>query len=133
MGYRIEEVNDTVSTNDVGLGVSFATGERLFSPIFSTTEQTRENLKTLLLTRIGERYMQPNFGTNLLGLIFEPNNIELKPEIRNVIQQPINYWLPYVELQSIDITTAEDDAGDGADLAAITLKLLPFTSLNLMS
>lgn len=109
MGYRIEEVNEIKNTNDIGLGVSFATGDRLFSSIYTTIEQTRENLKTLLLTSTGERYMQPAFGTDLLRLLFEPSTVELKMQITDIIQRAINYWLPYIDVQNIDVKTAEDE------------------------
>lgn len=110
MGYRIEEVNDIKNTNDIGLGVSFATGDRLFSSIYTTSEQTRENLKSLLLTSRGERYMQPDFGTDIVKLIFEPATTEFKMNITDIIQRAINYWLPYIDVQNIDVKTAEDSA-----------------------
>jgi phage baseplate assembly protein W len=116
MGYRIAEANDITKTNDVGLGVSLSTGNQLFSPIYETRDQVRENLKTLMLTKIGERYEKPNYGTNLLYVIFEPNVAELKPEITDLITQPINYWLPYITIISIDITTAEDDPNLTSDV-----------------
>jgi phage baseplate assembly protein W len=109
MGYRIAEANDITQTNDVGLGVSLSTGNQLFSPIYETRDQVRENLKTLMLTKIGERYQKPEYGTNLLYVIFEPNLADLKAEITNLIRTPINYWLPDLIIQSIDIVTAEDD------------------------
>jgi uncharacterized protein len=64
----------------------------------------------LLLTRIGERVMQPTYGTNLINIIFEPNLSSLKTEIQTLIQDPINYWLPYINIESIDIITNEDDS-----------------------
>lgn len=109
MGYRIAEANDITKTNDVGLGVSLSTGNQLFSSIYETRDQVRENLKTLMLTKIGERYQKPDYGTNLLYVIFEPNLADLKAEITNLIRTPINYWLPDLIIQSIDIVTAEDD------------------------
>lgn len=109
MGYRIEEVNDTSNTNDIGLGVSFATGDRLFSSIYTSREQTKENLKTLLLTSRGERYMQPNFGTDLLQILFEPSTDDFKMQVVDIVQRAITYWLPYIDIQNIDVKTAEDE------------------------
>jgi len=109
MGYRIESINVITETTEIGLGVSFAPGDALFSPIYSSNIQAKENLKTLLLTRIGERYMQPTFGTNLLNIIFEPNVSALKAEIADLLTQPITYWLPYISIENLDIVTAEDD------------------------
>jgi phage baseplate assembly protein W len=117
MAYQIESANDTTQKNEIGLGVSFGvTRTALFSPIYTTNKQTHENLKTLLLTRIGERYLQPSYGTNLLNIIFEPNLVDLKPEIQDLISVPISYWLPYINIDSIDITTNEDDPNMNHDV-----------------
>jgi phage baseplate assembly protein W len=111
MGYRVVPVNDIVRvTDNIGLGVAFSTGTGgLFSSIYTTPEQVKQNLKSLLLTRIGERYMQPTFGTNLLNIIFEPNIADLKEDVTDLLITPINYWLPYVTIESINIITNEDD------------------------
>jgi phage baseplate assembly protein W len=111
MGYRVVPVNNIVTvTNNVGLGVAFSTGAHgLFSSIYTTPQQVKENLKSLLLTRIGERLMQPTFGTNLLNIIFEPNISDLKEDIVDLLTAPINYWIPSITIESVDIITNEDD------------------------
>jgi phage baseplate assembly protein W len=92
------------------LGISFSNENNVtFKPIYTSIEQASANLKNLLLTRIGERYHQPTFGTNLLNVIFEPNIAELKDDILDLILEPINYWLPYLEITSVEVLTAEDD------------------------
>jgi phage baseplate assembly protein W len=111
MGYQVVPVNNIVTvTNNVGLGVAFSTGTHgLFSSIYTTPQQVKQNLKSLLLTRVGERLMQPTFGTNLLNIIFEPNISDLKEDITDLLTAPINYWIPSITIESIDIITNEDD------------------------
>jgi len=111
MGYKVVPVNNIVNvTNNVGLGVAFSTGTHgLFSSIYTTPQQVKENLKALLLTRVGERHMQPTYGTNLLNIIFEPNISDLKEDITDLLTAPINYWIPSISIESIDIITNEDD------------------------
>ena len=109
MAYRIQTVND-ITSPDVPLGVKMTDkNSGIFRFVYSTNEQTIVNLKTLLLTRPGERYHQPTFGCNLLNIIFEPNISELKPEIGEIITVAINEWLPYISIDAIDIITADDD------------------------
>jgi phage baseplate assembly protein W len=60
--------------------------------------------------------LQPSYGTNLLNIIFEPNLVDLKPEIQDLISVPISYWLPYINIISIDITTNEDDPNMNHDV-----------------
>lgn len=111
MAYRVVPINNINNvTDNIGLGVAFSPGTRgLFSSIYTSPSQIKENLKALLLTRIGERYMQPTFGTNLLNIIFEPNIHELKDDISELLIAPINYWIPSIDIEDINIITNEDD------------------------
>jgi phage baseplate assembly protein W len=111
MAYQIIGVNEINAniTPSIGLGVSFSSTSPIFKSIYLTTEQAIENLKTLLLTRVGERYMEPNFGTNLLYVVFEPNVSQIKQEISDIITSALSHWLPYIEIDDLTIVTAEDD------------------------
>jgi len=108
MAFVYENITNNLSS-DTGIGVSLSNLDSVFSTVYTPQQQVHENLKTLLLTRIGERYMQPTYGTRLLEIIFQPNTYELKPEIEDILVESINFWLPYILIDSIDITTAEDD------------------------
>lgn len=104
----IESSNVDV-TRSTALGVRLTSLDSIFQSVYTIPEQVRENLKTLLLTQIGERYMQPEFGTNLLAVVFEPNVSELKQDIQEILQSAISTWLPYINIAQLDITTTEDD------------------------
>jgi len=107
MPYQI--VPAVVKSNSiVSLGLSYS-GNPIFSPVYVSLTQITNQLKDLLLTRIGERVNQPTYGTNLLYVLFEPNLNEIKDDIRDYISGPISFWLPQVLVDSIDIVTAEDD------------------------
>ena len=110
MAYQIININDVTSNAElIGLGISFSETSPMFRTIYSSNDQAVQNLKSLLLTRKGERYMEPNFGTNLLNIVFQPNISSLKQDISDIIIQPISYWLPYINIDDLDIITAEDD------------------------
>ena len=112
MGFVFESSDANTSDQyktDIGLGISLASETKLFSTLYDISKQAKENLKSLLLTQTGERYMLPTFGCNFLDIIFQPNVIELKGEIINIIQQAVNAWLPYIKFDDLKIKTAEDD------------------------
>ena len=101
---------DTIKTNsDVGLGIKLASESSLFTTLYDINEQAKENLKTLLLTSVGERYMIPQYGSKLLNIIFQPNIDTLKIQIDDIIRTAVNTWLPYISIEQLDITTASDD------------------------
>ena len=109
MGYRIQQVNDIVSPN-IPLGVDIVPKDSgLFKLVYSTNEQAKINLKTLLLTRPGERYHQPEFGCNLLNVLFEPITDFIKDDILTYITDAVSYWLPYISLDVLDVETHLDN------------------------
>ena len=106
MGYRIIDITQTnIGTPDIALGVSVSG----VTSILLTRDQAFENFKNLLLTRIGERFAQPNFGTNLLNILFQPNTNFLQLSIEDIITQPVNFWLPYINIEQIEVVTPESD------------------------
>ena len=72
MGYKIISVNINDENRGDALGISYSSNNGIFTSIYTTDQQAFEQLKTLLLTRVGERYGYPQYGTHLLNIIFQP-------------------------------------------------------------
>ena len=99
-------VKDTVEFDSYAYGLTLPikrgnTG--YFEQAFTSFEQTKANLKNLLMTKKGERVMQPEFGTGLDSLLFEPMDSTFETELQDTITETVSYWLPYVNIQEIDI------------------------------
>ena len=110
MGYNIVDTTTDLFANDNAIGVKYPfNGPAVFDKVFTTLEQGESNLRCLLLTRKGERYLQPRFGTDLLYLLFEPNITELKDEISDTNTDAVTYWLPYIIITKLDVISQEDD------------------------
>jgi phage baseplate assembly protein W len=109
MGYIIDN-KEWTKNPDVAIGVTFPfSGKGVFNLSYTTQDQAISNLKNLLLTMKGERYILPNFGTNLVQALFQPITAELKQFINDDISDAISYWLPYINIIDISILTFEDD------------------------
>ena len=95
-----------------GDGQNYASGSAggigVFGQTYSTEEQALSNLKNLLMTFKGERYMQPNFGTNIRLVLFDNNTTDLRSELENTIKADIAFWLPYIEVSTVDIVSSPD-------------------------
>jgi phage baseplate assembly protein W len=116
MGYQIVPAN-TNKTNTTKLGIEMNfNANGVFKSVTESDIQALNNLKNLLLTRIGERYENPLFGTNLLNIIFQPSTSDTKIDINDIITTAVNYWLPEITLIKIDIITAEDDPSQEHDI-----------------
>lgn len=101
-----DQIVDTELT-PLGLGVSLYNAFR--TPIRGNIEQAKQNLKVLLMTRKGERWMDPDFGTNLIQLLFHPSVDILKQEITEEIDSAVSKYMSYLSLESIKIITAEEN------------------------
>ena len=76
---------------------------------FKTTKTTidaiKNNIKLLLKTEQGERVFQPNLGMNLKRFVFEQITEDTRVQIENNIVDVFETWLPFVELNNIEINT----------------------------
>lgn len=79
-----------------------------FEQAFTSYEQAKANLKNLLLTKKGERIMQPEFGTGLHSLLFEQADDQLEVRLEEVITDAVNFWLPYITIDTVDVEMTND-------------------------
>lgn len=96
---------------DVAIGFSFPLSNKTgggFTLNYDTLSQARDNIKNLLLTEKGERYMQPDFGTSLRKFIFEMNNEDIEEGIEMEIKKSVSFWLPYVTIDEIKFNRYEN-------------------------
>lgn len=85
--------------------------------LFSTNRVTKDsyssNLLLLLLTQRGERYYNPEYGTNLIKYIFEPNDNLTSNDIEEEIKNTVSLYIP--ELKITSVTFNYDTDIDGAE------------------
>ena len=113
MAYVLDKkvVKDTKEFNDYAYGITLPVqrgNTGYFNQAFSSFEQAKTNLKNLLLTKKGERVMQPNFGTGIHELLFEPMTDEFETKLQQTITKNVNYWLPYINIEEIDIEMTDE-------------------------
>jgi|TARA_R100000149_G_C5873595_1_gene137349 phage baseplate assembly protein W len=80
-----------------------------FSLTRNAAQQSAFNLKNLLLTTIGERINQPEFGSQLKALCFEQIDDELPIRIENEVKRAVSRWLNYLQIQSVETLTRDGD------------------------
>ena len=78
-------------------------GGSVFALSYSTEEQALSNLKNLIATSRGERYMQPRFGTRIREAIFEPNTTDIRDFLIRTIQEALDIWLPYIDIVDLEL------------------------------
>jgi phage baseplate assembly protein W len=78
------------------------------SLIISDIEAIKHDLQNHIFTRLGERVMQPGFGTRIPEMAFEPNDEATIKIIRDDVLTVINYD-PRVELVSLEVLPIPDN------------------------
>jgi phage baseplate assembly protein W len=73
------------------------------------SQAIKADLLHLILTRRGQRLYKPDFGTDLLKFIFEPEDgmtmIGIKEEIYNVVKA----YLPQLQIDELSIVESDED------------------------
>lgn len=104
MAYVIDTNIDVPSENPIPLGIkAIFGGTGIFTVNYTSTQQARDNFRNLLLTRKGERLYHPEFGCDLLNILFQPMTDYLISDINNIIRTAVSYWLPYLTIENLDI------------------------------
>jgi hypothetical protein len=97
----------------VTYGVDFPFRDSLegkFLKMTTTPErEIRANLIHLLLTKKGSRYFLPDFGTRLYQFIFDQNDAVTFDLIQEEIRDVVKKYIPNLEINNIDVMSAEDD------------------------
>ena len=108
--------NAAVRTRDkdpdtfIGVTLPFRLGkEGWFRSSKSLSEQTKTNLKNLLLTVKGERVNQPELGCDLFNVLFEPMDDNLNIKIDTSIREAVSKWLPHVILKNVLVDLRENE------------------------
>ena len=70
------------------------------------------NLLLLLLTQKNERYYEPDYGTNLLKFIFEPNDKLTAGQVEEDIRNTVSLYIPEVKISSVSFNWLNDDNGE---------------------
>ena len=125
MAYELNRkiVIDTEEFNNYAVGITLPIqrGEDgYFRQSFRTFDQIRSNLKNLLLTKKGERILQPDFGSGLHDLLFNPATEKFEEDLENTINDAIAQWLPYIVVEDINIDISKEQTDNNQ--AKVSLK-----------
>jgi phage baseplate assembly protein W len=82
---------------------------------FLMTQVTKDafssDLLLLLLTQKGERYYEPDYGTNLLRYIFEPNDVLTATDVEQEMKNTVAAYIPALKITTVTFNWNLDDHG----------------------
>lgn len=115
-------VLDTAQFKDYAIGITLPIqiSDVAFNQSFTTTEQVRSNIKSLLLTKKYERVMQPDLGSGFQELLFEQNTDDFAERLEATINDTMAKWLPYVSVEEIEV--GQSDALKDSNSVNVSIK-----------
>ena len=127
MAYELSKkiVIDTEEINNFSVGITLPIqkGETgYFRQSFQTFDQIKSNIKNLLLTKKGERVFQPDFGSGIHDLLFNPATERFEEDVENTINEALEKWLPYVIVEDIDVDVSKDYTDNNQAKVSIKFK-----------
>ncbi len=125
MAYELNKkiVIDTEEYNNYAVGITLPIqrgADGYFAQSFRTFDQVRSNLKNLLLTKKGERILQPEFGSGLHDLLFNPATDKFEEDLETTINESVAKWLPYVIVEDINVDISKEQTDNNQ--AKVSLK-----------
>jgi|TARA_R110000787_G_scaffold105850_3_gene213423 uncharacterized protein len=72
-------------------------------------ENTKQNLKNLLLTSPGERIMDVNFGVGLRRFLFENNTPTVRVRLESRIYEQVDRYMSFVGITELEIVYSDDN------------------------
>lgn len=73
------------------------------------SQNIRESIQILLLTRLGERLMLPTFGSALRTYLFAPNNAATRKSVEEEITRALANWEPRISVDSVSVDPDPSD------------------------
>lgn len=107
MAIELGKVNVTDLTQNnykvLGIGINQSSNAGgIFMVNYTTLTQAKNNLVNLVLTKKGERLMNPEFGCDIWKLLFEQiDGSLLENRIETSITNAVSEWLPYLNIDQI--------------------------------
>lgn len=88
----------------IGITLPITNGNTgMFAQSTSLIQQIKSNFKNLILTKKGERVMQPEFGTDLHRILFENITEDTLENARLTVVQATEQWMPFLEVINFDV------------------------------
>lgn len=79
-------------------------------------QMVKSQLMHVLFTPIGQRLRNPNFGSNLIQFLFNPNENETFSDVMMTLKDIVKKWVPDCALENIIINETDNGLGLNATI-----------------
>ena len=104
MAYNLRQISPLDLKPSTGIGVRLPFSVKsVFTTVYTTKEQLKYNIINYMLTDLGERPMNPNFGMGLRSRLFESITQNTADEITQSTQSQIESMFPMIQINSLNV------------------------------
>jgi len=110
MAYIVRNVDILDLKPSTGIGISLPyDGPTGINTTYTTKDATKSNLLNFILTGKRERIMNPNFGSGIRDIIFDPLTENLTDQVENLIYGGIETYFPQVQINELTVDLSPDN------------------------
>ncbi len=110
MAYRVPNINPLDVGQRVAIGVSVPFNQpQVFTQTYTTSDQIKSDIINFILTSKGERYLQPNFGSNIKQLLFESLTPTSTDSISSLLKDELKLNFPSVQINELTVSPQYDE------------------------
>ena len=109
MAFNVKRINplDLQPRKAVGINIPLS-GNAVFNSTYETKDALKANLLNYFLTNKGERFLNPNFGSNLRSLLFENINNSKLLEIEELVKEDLKVFFPRIKPTQLQLSSDQD-------------------------
>lgn len=109
MAFNVKRINplDLQPRKAIGVDLPFE-GSAVFNSTYETKDALKANLINYFLTNKGERYLNPNFGSNIKSLLFENIDRDQLDLIESTIEKDLTDFFPNIQPTLIQVASDPD-------------------------
>lgn len=109
MAIKVQQIDPLDLRDSLGIGVDLPfSGKAVFNTTFTSRDAIKANLVNYFLTNKGERYLNPNFGSDIRLFLFDNISEDRVINIKARITKELKVYFPRVETSAFDITADPD-------------------------
>lgn len=109
MAFEVRKIDPLDLRPSKGVGVSLPfTGPAVFNTTYETKDAIKTNIINFFLTGVGERFLNPTFGSGLRNLLFDQLTQDKIDQIKDIIQEGLNLYFPRVITTDMQLNAEPD-------------------------
>lgn len=109
MAFQVQKIYplDLETSTAIGVDLPFS-GDAVFNSTYLTKDAIKANLVNYFLTNKGERYLNPNFGSDIRKLLFENIDQNTLEDIKEIVIGDLKNYFPRVSIATFEVTSDPD-------------------------